>query len=274
MTTPRRMLLACAVTCASLAATASPSLAIVGGSNASPGEYPAVAQISFGLVFQCTGTLISPDTVLTAGHCASMTSATTFASPASYPPQTIEVRIGNHETYTGGEVVPVSRVIMQPSYIGRSGAYDISLLRLSRNSTKTPVKVSGTAETSLFNPGTLETIAGWGRLESGGDSPDFLQEAQVPIVDDATCDRQLDHMGGIDPATMICAGYAQGGIDSCQGDSGGPMFGKTTGGVWRVVGATSWGDGCAEPNKPGVYAAVGRQVLREWIRSQDPDGVA
>src|SRR3712207_7847391 len=43
----RSLLVACAVACAALASTASPSLAIVGGTNASAGEYPAVAQISF-----------------------------------------------------------------------------------------------------------------------------------------------------------------------------------------------------------------------------------
>ena len=273
MPTLRRTLLACAAACAALGATAAPSSAIVGGSNASPGEYPAVAQISFGFAFQCTGTLISPDTVLTAGHCSSMTSLA-VASPASYPPQTINVRIGHHQDGTGGEVVPVSRVIMQPSYIGFTSSYDISLLKLGRNSTKTPVKVSGPAETGLFAPGTMETIVGWGVTEEGGSGPEFLQEAEVPIVDEVTCDEQNENIGGIDPETNICAGYPQGGVDTCQGDSGGPMFGRTSGGVLRVVGATSYGEGCARKNKPGVYAAVGKPELREWIRSQDADGVA
>jgi secreted trypsin-like serine protease len=272
MSTLRRTLLACAISCAALTATAAPSMAIVGGTNAAAGEYPAVAQISFGFAFQCTGTLISPDTILTAGHCSSMTSATNVASPAAYPPQTINVRIGHNVNGTGGEVVPVSQVIVQPSYLGPNAKHDISLLKLSRNSTKTPVKVAGSAETGLWAAGVNETIVGWGVTRENGSQPNNLQKATVPIVADATCDSNYSSYGGIDETTEICAGYPQGGTDTCQGDSGGPMFGGSGAGL-RVVGSTSWGEGCARANRPGIYARVGAPVLREWIRTQDPDGV-
>src|SRR3712207_7069812 len=63
-----------ALACASLGITAAPSSAIVGGTNASPDEYPAVAQIFFGVVFQCTGTLISPDTVRSEEHTSELQS--------------------------------------------------------------------------------------------------------------------------------------------------------------------------------------------------------
>ena len=244
-----------------LALTASPSLAIVGGNDASPGEYPSVAEITFG-VFGCTGTLISPDTVLSAGHCGSLTGAA-VASPAAYPPQLVNVTIGSHRS-GDGEDVPVRSVTVSPDYLLDSGD-DISILKLSRNSVKAPTKVAGAGERSLWNAGTLATIAGWGVTEEGGDAPDTLQEANVPITSDAYCGSAY---GNFDASTMVCAGYPDGGVDTCQGDSGGPML---AGG--RVVGATSFGEGCARPGKPGVYARVADAPLREWIRSQDADGV-
>lgn len=65
----RRLVTSFALALAALAVTASPSSAIVGGSDAAPGEYPSVAEITFG-AFGCTGTLISPDTVLPPGTAA------------------------------------------------------------------------------------------------------------------------------------------------------------------------------------------------------------
>jgi secreted trypsin-like serine protease len=190
------------------------------------------------------------------------------ASPVAYPPQLIDVKIGGlHESE--GEDVPVSKVTVEPNYLVNSG-YDITLLTLSRNSTQTPTRVSGASESALWSAGTLETIAGWGTTQENGDTPDTLQDAQVPITTDSYCGGAYSDF---DAKTMICAGYPQGGTDTCQGDSGGPLFGHAADGSLRVVGATSFGDGCAEPGKPGVYARVGDQLLREWIRSQAPDGV-
>jgi secreted trypsin-like serine protease len=263
----RKASLVLAVTGASIALAVPPSGAVVGGRDASPGEYPAVARITYG-PFLCTGTLISPDTVLSAGHCSSVTGAA-IATPAAWPPPLIDARIGGHRRGEG-ERVPVQRVVMHQNYLATMG-YDASLLKLASPSTNAPVKVAGAGESGIWSPGTLETIVGWGATEEGGSAASVLQEAEVPITTDQYCS---DAYGdSFDAQTMVCAGFPEGGVDTCQGDSGGPMFGRASTGEWRVVGATSWGEGCARPGKPGVYARVGDATLREWIRSHAPDGV-
>jgi trypsin len=267
MTIRRRLSLALTAACATLALTAAPSMAIVGGSNAGPTEFPSVAEITFGQSFLCTGTLISPTYVLTAGHCGSIT-GDAVATPASWPAALIDVRIGSNKSGQG-EQVPVAQAIVEPSYLATSG-YDITLLKLARPATEAPTKVAGSTEGSLWSAGTSEQIVGWGTTSEGGSLPSTLQKASVPITTDADCAAAYSDF---DAKTMVCAGYPQGGTDTCQGDSGGPLFGHTSLGELKVVGATSYGDGCARPGKPGVYARVADTPLREWIRSQTPAGV-
>jgi trypsin len=262
----RRVLVLSVIAAALLVAAAAPSSAVVGGGNASPGEYPSVAEITFG-PFLCTGTLITPDWVLSAGHCSSITGAA-VATPASWPPQLINVRIGG-VTQSDGENRTVSRVVMHPDYLLTSG-YDISLLQLSSTSTMAPTQVAGASERSIWTAGTLETIVGWGATEEGGDLPDNLQEARVPITTDAYC---AGAYSDFDPQTMVCAGFPEGGVDTCQGDSGGPLL-VPAGAEMRLVGDTSYGAGCAEPGFPGVYGRVADTTLREWIATVAPGSIS
>src|ERR1044072_4534129 len=101
MTLFRRLTLGLAAACAAPALTAAPSMAVVGGKDAAPGAYPAVAEITFGQSFLCTGTLIAPTWVLTAGHCGSITGAA-VGTPAGWPPQPIDLGIRSAAPGQGG----------------------------------------------------------------------------------------------------------------------------------------------------------------------------
>jgi trypsin len=261
----RRLLLAPALAVSALALTAAPSHAIVGGHDAAAGAYPSIAEVHLGKSFLCTGTLIAPRWVLTAGHCGSITGAA-VATPAAWPAPLIDVQLGSNKAGQGTPAT-VAQAIVEPSYLATSG-YDVTLLELAAPASQTPTRIANDA--SIWAPGTLETIAGWGTTSEGGDTPDTLQEAQVPITTDAYCGGAYSDF---DASTMVCAGFEQGGVDTCQGDSGGPLFARDSAGALKVVGATSFGEGCGRAGKPGVYARVAGPALREWIRSVAPDAV-
>jgi trypsin len=255
-------------TIAVLALTPATSQAIVGGHDAAAGAYPSIAEVHLGKSFLCTGTLIAPDWVLTAGHCGSITGAA-VATPIAFPPPLIDVYIGSNKAGQG-ESIAVKQAIVSPAYLLTQG-HDVTLLQLSKPSASAPTKVAGASETGAWAPGVSEAIVGWGATSEGGEEPDTLQEAKVPVTTDAYC---AGAYSDFEAATMLCAGYPEGGVDTCQGDSGGPMFGTTGAGERRVVGATSFGEGCARPGKPGVYARVGDTELRTWIASVAPGAVA
>jgi trypsin len=272
MATLRRTVLAALTTAALAGVTAAPASAIVGGTDAAPGQFPAVASVTLGGLFSCTGTLIAPTWLLTAGHCGSITGGAGVSSPIAWPAPLIDVRLNSTTAHTGGgDALAVRRAVIPPQYLGLQNAYDVTLLELTTPSAVAPVPVAGPQQTSLWSAGVLQTIVGFGVTSEGGSAPDVLQVAQVPAIGDAQCAAKES---AFDPLTMVCAGFPQGGVDTCQGDSGGPMFGKVGGsGALRVTGATSFGTGCARPDTPGVYARVGDAELRSFIATYAPQAI-
>jgi secreted trypsin-like serine protease len=255
-----------------LAPAQEPAPRIVGGTTAEAGEYPwQVAVLKTqgqSLYFICGGTLMADRRVVTAAHCT------------SGAPSSLKVLVGTQRLSSGGSILNVSSYADHPSYSSSTNRFDAAVLELATSGiaaggeTLSLIGQEGSANDALWAPGKLLAISGWGSTSEGGSVSDQLREAEVPRVADSTCG-QSDHYGSaFDPATMVCAGFDAGGVDTCQGDSGGPLAASTQDPLpasandpsqWRLTGITSWGDGCARPKKPGVYTRVAAPAIRNWI---------
>jgi secreted trypsin-like serine protease len=205
---------------------------VIGGTPAAEGEFPWMVYL-----YGCGGSLIRPDIVLSAGHCFSGS--------------------GNNTSETAllgaVDIQDPDAIEIQSTYVHDAGTVgnDWALVKLSRPATGIPLLKLNNSP--ALDSGTFD-IMGWG--ETGSGSSRYLLKARVPFVSDATCQGYGGLYDDLVPATEICAGYEEGGVDTCQGDSGGPMVRKNGAGEWVQIGIVSWGDGCAEPEKPGVYAQV------------------
>ncbi|XP_078509270.1 transmembrane protease serine 9-like [Lissotriton helveticus] len=260
----------------SIAACGSPMISdkIVGGLDASNGQWPWQISLHQNGIHVCGGSLITERWVLTAAHC--------------FPSTPVNVSI--FRIYLGAYKLSQNNinpnvisttpktVIINSNYTVEGSSGDIALLEL-----ETPVQFTGyilpvclPAPSVQFPSGMNCWVTGWGFTQDGVSlsSPQTLQEVQLPIIDPTTCNNMYHTGSGVSQKyqfikyDMICAGYPQGQRDSCQGDSGGPLVCKL-GSSWFLAGVVSWGYGCALPNRPGVYTLV--TAYDAWIKQHVPE---
>jgi secreted trypsin-like serine protease len=215
-----------------------PSPSVVGGTNAAQGEFPWMARLSMG----CGGAVVAARVVLTAAHCVTRTGVNTSI--------TATIGRANLNNTAVGQVIRSTYVFRSPQY-ATTGTFDWALIELASAPATAPLTIATQGDTSL-NTGNF-TVMGWGATREGGPQSATLRKATVPFVSDASCGSSYPELA---PATELCAGFTQGGVDTCQGDSGGPMIKTTSTGAVREVGIVSYGNGCARPNFPGVYSEV------------------
>nr|XP_002721889.1 serine protease 1 [Oryctolagus cuniculus] len=217
---------------------------IVGGYTCQANSVPYQVSLNSGYHF-CGGSLINSQWVVSAAHC--------------YKSQ-IQVRLGEHNikvTEGSEQFISSSKVIRHPSYNSATVDNDIMLIKLKSAASLNSKVAAVSLPSSCASAGTQCLVSGWGNtLSSGTNNPDLLQCLKAPILSDSTCRSSYPNQI---TSNMFCLGFLEGGKDSCQGDSGGPVV--CNGALQGIV---SWGYGCAQKNKPGVYTKVCNYV--SWIR--------
>ncbi|XP_019524515.1 PREDICTED: ovochymase-1 [Hipposideros armiger] len=212
--------------------------------NSTVGRHPW--QVSLKLVERhfCGGSLIQDNLVVTAAHC--------LISLHEEQIKSLTVTAGEYNLFQKDKQeqnISVSKIIIHPEY-SRLGymSSDIALLYL-KHKVKFGTDIQPIClpqRDDKFEDGIVCMASGWGKISETSDYSNVLQEMEVPVMDDRTCNTVLRGMNLLPPGrTMLCASFPDGEKDACQGDSGGPLVCKRGNGTWILAGITSWGPGCA-----------------------------
>ncbi|CAH0730834.1 unnamed protein product, partial [Brenthis ino] len=249
---------------------------LIGGGNAFVGEYPHMGALGWkakvgGWTFKCGGTLISEKFVVTAAHCSQVRKID--QTVADVHPKI--VRLGSRnilDNNPDGEQaydVGILKFIPHNRYKAPRQYYDIALVELEKE-VPFQFRVHPACLWTKFENPERGIVTGWGVVDSNTrEVSPVLQKAPITLRDYDECEAKLEvkrnrnWQGFL--RHQLCAGEKAGGIDTCQGDSGGPLqklipLNREPG--WRyyylyhVIGVTSFGFGCAQPDTPSVYTRI------------------
>ncbi|MDH2309032.1 S1 family peptidase [Methylobacterium brachiatum] len=230
MPVPKRRRAALTVLAAALSLAGRPAGAIVGGAEAPAGGAVMVLSSNGGV---CTGLVLAPDTVLTAGHCvaAGREHRVHFRDDAGAP---VLIEVSGRAIHPGYDAGAAS---------GRRKSIDLALLRTA---TPLPPRFAPvTLSAALPRAGERLTLAGYGAARAGDPrSTGTYRSVGLPVIEPYGPSRILVWLKG-------------GAAGGCQGDSGGPI----TGPDGAVLALAAWIGGTCGGLTQGVL--VGPQ--RGWI---------
>lgn len=207
---------------------------------------------------QCSGTVVAPDMVLTAGHCAEEVQSGAVEEASGYQVMTGNVSLAAPAAER--QVSSVSRVIVCGCFDRHTAVGDVALLQLS-----TPTSAPAITLASSPPAGTAAVLAGWGNTYSSEATPvERLQWAPTVVQSRRSCESTASPFV---PAADICT------LDpparrtgACNGDSGGPLLAAepaAPGGMVQI-GVTSHVYGACATTIPTVFTRV--DAISAWVR--------
>jgi secreted trypsin-like serine protease len=219
--------------------------AVVGGTSVPLGKWPDAVAV-LGINGSCSGTLVAPDVVVTAGHCSEIRPAQVIANTVDFT--------------SGGQKIGVASTTAYPDW---QHSYDISVIVLAQPLTGVAPRMLGTSCTYDHFAAQMDVhLVGFGLTAADGTGDNtHLNEAMAPVID-PTCMGPYGCVKSIAPGGEFVAGGD--GTDSCFGDSGGPVYLDTPRGV-IAIGAVSRGvNGSSTPcGGGGIYVRTDKVI--DWI---------
>jgi len=238
--------------------------AIIGGKLAPIGQLASVADIidvQGRRAIQCTGTVVAPTLVLTAGHCA-VNMRTGIANAVSgYRVLTGTVSGAGAE----GQVSAVVGVLVYESFHRRLDTGDAALLVLSTPTMAPPITLASADDAARATAGVVATLAGWGDARYRQRKlTDRLRSADTVLQAPHWCSRNAPpFFAGSEICTIDPPRYATG---ACHGDSGGPLLAPIGAeGEFVVIGVTVHGYGGCSTRFPTVYTRA--DLIAPWVQS-------
>ncbi len=236
-------------------------VAVIGGQAAEPGTFPWMAyvlDVRGSEVGQCSGTVVAPNLILTAGHCAENMQTGVVNEASGYRVLTGNVDAAAPESER--QVSDVTRVIVCPCHDRHTAVGDVALLELSTPTTAPAVTLAPSPPA-----GTAALLAGWGDTRYNQATPvERLQWAHTVVQRPQWCEREASQFSPASEICMIDPPTRQTGV--CNGDSGGPLLvpePSAAGGMVQI-GVASHVYGQCATTSPSVFTRV--DAISAWVR--------